>query len=435
MPIGAPGLTGWAGRLAEKEAAALLTGEPFRMREEVLMNRCGWLVLLVFSFVALPAFGRTWTQTGGPNNSTQTIEGDFVNVVGRGTVVTLSSSGRIVSVRFFSLIPQDQEFVRQLMEKQGRGNELPPRRNTQSPSSQTNSTDRSKPTATRPAADANAKPAEERTWTDINGAQSKARFDTVDNGKVVLISDQEKRRFPFQHFSRADQDYVRKVMIGRGEGYKLPPLLPPTGFMPTAKPANNQSGLPFAVAQAAPNASQTESPNQPDAKPQEAKPLTGPKPPRWPGRRGPPNPNQPAGLARGGPPNPNQSAGAARGGPPLQAANHATSKSSAAPPKASPLVGNLIAVNSAQTATEIANASPPLPKRVCSNCGEAIPGSCKPGDYCPHCKTYLAFEDTGHERVAAPFAFSTVGIPAGIASLLYAAVVGIVRLQRPSRKR
>ena len=60
---------------------------------------------------------------------------------------------------------------------------------------------------------------------------------------------------------------------------------------------------------------------------------------------------------------------------------------------------------------------------------------CKPGDHCPSCGTYLHYEDTDEGRVKAPLAFSSVGIPAGIASLVYAMAVGIARIGMRPKKR
>jgi hypothetical protein len=365
------------------------------MREELAMNRCGRLIFFALILAAVPAFGRTWTDSNGKK-----WEGDFVRVL-RGKVL-ISVAGRTIPVPFGRLSPADQDFVRDILEKQGLGSQLPPRKNPpqSGTAAQPNTSDTPEK---RPATEEKPKLGEERSWTDKQGRTIQARLIGMDGEKVVLQVKGKPLPYPFDGFSAADQEYVRKEMVARGDGSKVPGVAPPANVRSAPAPKE--------VAQVTPSP-----------------PPTTPKPaPPKPKKPKPPKPKPAATSTAPTPVRP----------PVVAAASHPPAVkpagSSAAPSVKAPLVSAVPSPNPGPPVS--ASANPPAKSRICSNCKQKLPDDCKPGDHCPSCGTYLHYEDTDEGRVKAPLAFSSVGIPAGIASLVYAMAVGIARIGMRPKKR
>ena len=164
------------------------------------MNRCGRLIFFVLILAVIPAFGRTWTDSNGKK-----WEGDFVRVL-RGKVL-ISVAGRNIPVPFGRLSPADQDFVRDILEKQGLGSQLPPRKNPpqSGTAAQPNTSDTPEK---RPATEEKPKLGEERSWTDKQGRTIQARLIGMDGEKVVLQVKGKPLPYPFDGFSAADQEYV-----------------------------------------------------------------------------------------------------------------------------------------------------------------------------------------------------------------------------------
>jgi hypothetical protein len=68
---------------------------------------------------------------------------------------------------------------------------------------------------------------EERTWTNLQGKQTKAKFLRMHEKNVILMRGGRVVTSPFESLSRADQDYVRDLLAERGEDSKIPDVTSP----------------------------------------------------------------------------------------------------------------------------------------------------------------------------------------------------------------
>ena len=62
----------------------------------------------------------------------------------------------------------------------------------------------------------------DRIWTNNQGTQVNARFVRVFGANVVVMRGARTLTLPFDSLSAADQDYVREVLVSRGEESLLP---------------------------------------------------------------------------------------------------------------------------------------------------------------------------------------------------------------------
>jgi len=426
--------------------------------EEPKMNRCGWLVLFVLILAALPGNAHTWTIN--ISGQDQKIDGDFLKVVGgrvllsvggnrttyqvrqlspgdrnyvkqqtdlqtkaqqRWEVRTWNSQGQTPRARlmdvedrkvvvllingetwrgsFDKFSVEDKEYIRKEMTDRGEGNKLPPVRpgrggraiaqaKPKPPTSNTPNnniaagavnTTANSPTVEKPAPpgqgapQANSTRGEGHIWTSSKDGKKFGRLLTVSQGKVVVEADKTVWTTPFDKLIPADQERVRTEMTARGEGGKVPAATQPP-------PEGTQ------LAQA------TQSPTpQAPTKPRPKKPSQ-PKP------------------------------------PPTAAAQIAAALQQSAAKDTAAMQQSLAAKSAAP--------GPPGKRKVCSACGYVLPDSCKAGDRCPNpnCGVYFHYEDTDQGRISTSSPLATLGIPALIASLIYAGAVGIVWLRWHSRR-
>ena len=348
------------------------------------MNRFSRLVVYVLALAALPGFAlpgfaRSWHFGNG-----QTVEGDFVKSVGAQVVLLVDGKPAPIPIKLLSR--DDQKYVRE-------------------------QTDAQRKTTNQ---------MEERTWKDANGHTGKARFMGMDGDKVVLLTADGQSRLPFKKFCRDDQNYVRKEMIDRGEGDKVP-AAPPVNAHP--KPDASQ------IAQANP---QTNPPGtSPKPKPKKPKKPKTTKPPPTPL----PSPIEQAAVASTArPPEPAHPDTAHPSAEHPPAEHPAPAQLSQTKVTASPPAQSLLAKTTAEPkrvlhASQSAAPAPPVKSRVCSACGQKLPDTLKAGESCPNCGVYLKYEDTDQGRVHVTSALSTLGALGGLTSLCCVVAVAVFRLR------
>lgn len=168
--------------------------------------------MLVLLATCSAVLGREWIDAQG-----RKVEGTFVRFED-GKVLILSG-GQTVEVAFDRLSAADQDFVRTLLESRGQADLLPP---------PTNPTQPATPAPPVPALD----PSVQRTWTDRDGQQLVARFNSVIGDEVLLQQASGTRRILFAKLSDDDQNLIRQYLESRGQG-DLTPAAP--GDSPTAK--------------------------------------------------------------------------------------------------------------------------------------------------------------------------------------------------------
>jgi hypothetical protein len=337
------------------------------MKENLSMRRSVCLAVCVLLFAA-PAFARTWNDTEG-----HSVEGDFVRVL-KGKVV-INSAGRMIQVPFGHLVEEDQDFVREELEKHGLGNQLPARKKKATDSS-SESKPKEKPAADipdteKPAAADESKLGPTRTWTDLQGRSVQARFIGMEDSKVVLQVKGKRSTFPFDKFSVADQQYVRAEMTGRGEAGKVPAEAAPgvpagSQWVHTQPPAQPPMGGPSMPRPSFPAPPEHRFPSVPTPAPFQPPPVVAP--------------SFPAPVQR----------------PAIQPFQ---------PPSIPTYVNQ-----------------PTMTGKVCTGCGKVVPSNLTAGDHCPHCGVFFGYDQTNGKRSS----WGTVGGTTGGIGALVAIVVGLI---------
>ena len=61
-----------------------------------------------------------------------------------------------------------------------------------------------------------------RPWTDLSGNQTRATFVRMNNGNVILMCGGRVLAMPFYSLSVIDREYVRELLVSRGEERLIP---------------------------------------------------------------------------------------------------------------------------------------------------------------------------------------------------------------------
>jgi DNA-directed RNA polymerase subunit RPC12/RpoP len=148
---------------------------------------CRILVLLSFFAVVASSEARTWTDAQG-----RTVEAEFVRM--HSGKVVLMRGNKPLTVPYDTLSPDDQEFVLQEMEKDGKGKSIP-------------------------------QEAYGRKWIDSKGKEIYARFvEVTEGGEVVLSRAGKQITIAFEKFSAADQAHIRLEAAKTGQASNLPAI-------------------------------------------------------------------------------------------------------------------------------------------------------------------------------------------------------------------
>jgi hypothetical protein len=170
------------------------------------------IVLVVPAALALPAWGRTWTQRDG-----KTIEGDFVRLDGEQVVLVVG--GKETRVPLASLSDGDQAYAKLFNPASE------PAGPTANPfgggASSPNDSPAIQPTApTDPSIPDLSK---SRKWTDRAGKSASGTLHSVSGGKVYLKIGSRLQTVAFEQLIDADQEAVRKYLEYLGQGLQVPP--------------------------------------------------------------------------------------------------------------------------------------------------------------------------------------------------------------------
>lgn len=152
-----------------------------------------YFLLLAF---ATSSLARVWTDRDGKKTS-----GTFIRING-GDVEIVATDGKAVKIPFTSLVPADQQYLRNFLESKGQGDLLPP------PDSGGGASRFFDP----------------RTWTDLDGKTYKGKFASLNGGSVVITDAGGNSRIPFANLVRPDQEVVRKNLEAKGQGESTPPV-------------------------------------------------------------------------------------------------------------------------------------------------------------------------------------------------------------------
>ena len=178
---------------------------------------CFWFFLTQPSLVA----ARTWRDQQG-----RAINAKFVRT--NGTVVVLrTAAGRVIMVPLVQLSPEDQQYVRQKVDRTVPGARplLP---------SEAQGAFRSPPLAS-----------EVRTWTDVLGNTMQANLVDAGDGTVTLDCNGKIGEFPIENLSPADQQYVRQALDPGSQGNDsdgADDILPPQQDQPPSWGAASDAG-------------------------------------------------------------------------------------------------------------------------------------------------------------------------------------------------
>lgn len=162
------------------------------------------LVLLVlFTFATSSAMGRTWTDKFG-----ESIKAKFIRF--HDGKVVLKRGNKVITIPFDELSEEDQDFVREELEKKGQVDLLPPK-------------------VAPDAFDGNAsggidiEPDEERTWTDVKGREIRAKMLRLTDDGVVLLYKGREVTVPLERLIPADREYAKDRAAKRRIAKQSPP--------------------------------------------------------------------------------------------------------------------------------------------------------------------------------------------------------------------
>lgn len=145
------------------------------------------LLVLIIMLVASTALARIWTDKFG-----KTVNAKFVRFFD-GNVV-LQQGVKVIKVPFEELSEKDQDFVRELLEKKGQADLLPPKEEEKIASGEVRLSE----------------PGPKRTWTDIDGREIRAQLLGIDGDEVLLLFKDKEVSVPIERFSPEDRAYVEK---------------------------------------------------------------------------------------------------------------------------------------------------------------------------------------------------------------------------------
>lgn len=199
------------------------------------MRRFGWLLLYLCICLTARAADkvRTWTNLQG-----LTMQAEFLREVDGDA--TFLKDGKLLTIPLDQLSDHDRQVIRELEAAKAAGpsatNAEPDAGSPFKPVDPTR-TPRGDDRFLQPQ---KKKPAiVDRTWTNNQGTQVNARFVRVHGPNVVVMRGARTITLPFDSLSAADQDYVRDVLVSRGEESKLPGATAPVaeGTQPGGSPA------------------------------------------------------------------------------------------------------------------------------------------------------------------------------------------------------
>lgn len=199
-----------------------------------------WITALIVlvTIASAQAKDRTWTFADGSS-----IVAEFVREVDG--EVTFIQGTKIVTISLDKLSEQDQKVVKAL----GDGKDVPENEpaagaNPQPKGSGASSADApvgaEQESAPRRNGDQPRKKIaiETRTWTDILGNKTQAKFTRVNGNDVVLTRGTKIVTIPFHRLTDEDQEYVRELLTSQGKEDQIPSAAPPV-----ANNSNNGAGV------------------------------------------------------------------------------------------------------------------------------------------------------------------------------------------------
>src|SRR5262245_55304151 len=190
---------------------------------------------------------RTWTDVQG-----RTMQAVFLREVDGD--VSFLKDGKLTIIPLEKLSEKDQKLIRELESSRKVVEEARPAGAPRSdaPASVTNPFESpfGPASAKSPKSDAGGKQAatDIRVWRDEFGNQISGRFVRVHEGNVIVSRAGRVQSLPFKSLSREDRQYVRDLLVARGEG-ALAAQLPPEE---SPSPANAGPAVAANAPQAAP---------------------------------------------------------------------------------------------------------------------------------------------------------------------------------------
>jgi len=416
------------------------------------MKRHSLLLLVLILFPAL-AWGRTWTSREGKQ-----IDGDFVDATEEAVTVK-RSDGRQVSIKLEMLSDDDQRFVRGVLARRGpkkatltEDAPAPPKISS-GKIPKFGGSDKDDPLAESDADDSGSlrddgdstkkRPKiENRTWTDAFGRKSSGKFIRFQGNNVIVLRAGRQATFNYWELSEADQDYLKDLCEGYGQGFLIPKVNPAT--IAASTPA----------ATSTPGATTTPGYSPAGGYPASGTPAYSPTPggttttPRTPvtspeelARRlrelqnNPPSPtyappastSTPSYNPSGGyptTPSTTPSSGYNPGPSYPMNGSSSTPSSSYNPGPSYPMATPSSAYTSPPTASmptiptitppSMPNYSMPVMQKQCESCGAVLPANVTAGDTCPSCGVYFSHDSTNGKTAfgggGGPISLSVKGI-------------------------
>jgi predicted RNA-binding Zn-ribbon protein involved in translation (DUF1610 family) len=388
--------------------------------------------LLLFGTVA---YGRTWTNRDGKE-----IEADFIDVDEERATLKLRT-GKEVKVRLDLLCDDDQQFLRGLLARRRLRQATLTEGDSEQPAAklpsnleegtQEASEEDTSSTAAAGASDdtddayseegsgksasgtKKTHKAETRTWTDLQGNRVTGKFVRIQGSNVMILRGNRPAFTDFWQLSAEDQQYVRELLVSRGQSDLIPksnpgqvagnfpaPVYgnPAVGMTP---PGINVPGMgppgtyPRGPADFGPGASMPAMPNPP-APVYTAPSYPSPAPvnppvagPSYPGSY--PGPSYPGSIPDPRMPYPGSSA---PGSGPNYPSNDMYPRTAMPSMPASAMPPPYIPPSS----------MPSMPTnrqiKICTGCNKEIAASVGAGDHCPHCGVYLTYDETTGKRAS-----------------------------------